>query len=201
LFILNRKILFYFSFKNYFSFIISEHYLYTSNKKLKKKSRTRHIFKNFHQKYRSLCFTVILIIRLFSFIDKITKKIYLYIEKFLRIIKVIHGWIQMIRAICSAIYLLTSRIMLLIYYFHRIFNLLSNLFEPLSNRTFEKFVRSFSHFVFYYYSSNGACYTLQARTRHIVGRVRERWKRKCNGVNDDDNDIYYDAFGDENEWY
>ncbi len=190
----------FFYFKNHFYFIISEHHLYTLEKKFKKKSRIRHFFKNLHQTYRSLCFTVILIIRLFDFIDKITRKIYIYIEKFLRIIKVIHGWIQMIRAICSAIYLLTSRIMLLIYYFHRIFYLLSSLFEPLSNRTFEKFVRSFSHFIFYYYSSNGGCYTLQARTRHIVKRVRERWKRKCNEINDDD-DVYYDAFGEENEWY
>jgi hypothetical protein len=30
--------------------------------------------------------------------------------------------------------------------------------------------------------------------------VRERWKRKCNEINDDD-DVYYDAFGEENEWY
>jgi hypothetical protein len=171
--------LFFYYFKNHFYFIISEHHLYTLEKKFKKKSRTRHFFKNLHQTYRSLCFTVILIIRLFDFIDKITRKIYIYIEKFLRIIKVIHGWIQMIRAICY---------------------LLSNLFEPLSNRTFEKFVRSFSHFIFYYYSSNGGCYTLQARTRHIVKRVRERWKRKCNEINDDD-DVYYDAFGEENEWY
>jgi hypothetical protein len=82
---------------------------------------------------------------------------------------------------------------------YRIFHLLSILFEPLSNRTFEKGVRSFSHFVFYYYSSNGACYTLQARTRHIVGRVKARWKKNENYI-DDDSEIYYDAFDEEYQW-
>ncbi|CAF2870303.1 unnamed protein product [Rotaria sp. Silwood2] len=98
--------------------------------------------------------------------------------------------------------------MILSYCIHQICHSLTILFQPLSNRTFEKAVRSFSHFVFYYYSSNGACYTLQARTRHIVDRVRAPWKKKRNYVNDDDeeeeddddddaNDIYYDAYSEE----
>jgi len=186
-----------------FFLIISEHHLYISEKKFKRKSRTRHLIKNIHRSYHSLCLTVTIIFRLFIFIDKITKEIFTFIEKIIQIIKVIYGWIQMIRAIFSFIHLIISRMMLLVYHIHRIFYLLSILFEPLSNRTFEKAVRTFSNFIFYYYSSNGACYTLQARTRHIVTSVRARWKRKNNCINNDhdDIDIYYDAFGEKNEWY
>jgi hypothetical protein len=184
---------------SFFFYIISGHY---SNKKFKRKSRILHFIKNLYQAYHSLCFIFILIIRLFAFIDKITREIFLFIEKVAQIIRVVYGWIQLIRTICSVIHLFISRLMLLSYYLHRIFHLLTILFEPLSNRTFEKSVRNFSHFLFYYYSSNGACYTLQARTRHIVERVRARWKRKYICINqDDDDDIYYDAFGEENEWY
>jgi hypothetical protein len=90
--------------------------------------------------------------------------------------------------------------MLLSAHIHRVSQLLSIVFQPLSNRTFEKSVRSFSHILFYYYSSNGACYTLQARTRHIAGRMKARWTRKHQCLcNDDDDEIYYDALEEEQE--
>jgi hypothetical protein len=170
---------------------------YFPDEQFVKKSRTKRFVKNLHQTYQSLCVTITLLFRLFIFIDNLIREIYIFVEKIIQIIRVLHGWILMIRAILSAVHLIASRIMLFSSHVHRIFYLLSLLFEPLWNRTFEKGVSSFSHFVFYYYSSNGACYTLQARTRHIVGRVRARWKRKHNCVTDDDDDIYYDAFGDD----
>jgi hypothetical protein len=180
--------------------MFSQHRLktYFPDEQLKRKSRTKRIVKNLRQKYRSLCVTVTLVFRLFIYIDTVIKEILRFIEKIIQIIVVIYGWIQMIRAILSGIHLIISRIMIFTSCVHRIFSLLSILFEPLSNRTFEKGARSFSHFVFYYYSSNGACYTLQARTRHIVGRVRARWKRKGNCIYEDvDDEIYYDAFSEE----
>lgn len=197
LFVLNRKIDFFIHFIFRIS-VFSKHHVYSSNKYVKRKSRTRHLIKNFRQTYRSLCLTVTFVFRLFIFIDKITRELFIFIEKIIQIIRVIYGWIQMIRAVLSTLHLLTSRFMLLISHFHRIFHLLSILFEPLANRTLEKSVRSFSNFLFYYYSSHGGCYTLQARTRHIVDSVRARWKRKRNSI--DDNDIYYDAFTEEYEW-
>ncbi|CAF1279245.1 unnamed protein product [Adineta steineri] len=165
----------------------------------KKKSRSRGIIKNIYQTYQSLSSIVILIFQIFSYIDKITREIFLFIEKLVQIIRVIYGWIQMIRSILSAIHLITTRIIILSSHVHRIFILLSILFQPFANGNFQNSVRSFSHFIFYYYSSNGACYTLQARTRHIVRKVRQRWKNKHNGINDDD-DIYYDAYSDEWDW-
>lgn len=178
---------------------ISERHWYL-DEKLKKRSRTRHLIKNLHQTYRSFCLTATLIVRLFVFIDKISKNILIFIEKLIQILKVIDGWIQMLRAIFTAIHLVVHRLMVLIFYIHRIFQLLIILFEPLSNRSFEKSIQDFSNFLSYYYSSNGACYTLQARTRHIIRSVRTRWKRKCDCINQfDDDDIYYDALGEENQ--
>ncbi|CAF0724094.1 unnamed protein product [Rotaria sp. Silwood1] len=183
----------------------SRHRLYSSEERFKKISRIRHFVNNFYQTYRSLCLFVTFILRLCIVIDRIIRELSMFIEKLIQIIRVIYGWIQMIRSIFSAIHLIMSRIMMLSHCIHRICHLLTILLQPFSNRTFEKAVRSFSHFVFYYYSSNGACYTLQARTRHIVGRVRARWKKKRNYIiddgeeedDDDDNDIYYDAYSEE----
>ncbi|CAF0807716.1 unnamed protein product [Rotaria sordida] len=188
--------------------------LYSSEGKFRKVSRTRLVIKNFYQTYRSISLLVLFIFRLFIFIDKITRELFIFIDKLIQIIRVVDGWIQMIRSLCSAAHLIVSRVMILSHCIHRICHLLTILFQPFSNRTFEKAVRSFSHFLFYYYSSNGACYTLQARTRHIVSRVRARWKNRRNYINDNEddegeeeeedndyNDIYYDVESEESEWF
>jgi hypothetical protein len=101
----------------------------------------------------------------------------------------------MLRSIFSAVHLIVARLMILTFKIYQIFYLLSILFEPFSNRTFEKAVRSFSHFLYEYYSSNGACYTLKARVHHVINRIRERWKEDRIIVNDDD--IFYDALNEE----
>ncbi|UJR25924.1 hypothetical protein I4U23_007272 [Adineta vaga] len=170
------------------------------DKPLKRKSRRRHFIKSLYQAYNSLCLTATFIFQLFTYIDRMTRSIFLFIEKLVQIIRVIHGWIQMLKSILIAIHLITNRLMILSACIHRIFQLLAILFQPFSNGTFKNAVRSFSDFTSYYYSSNGACYTLHARTRHIVRRVRQRWKRKC--IDDsDEEEIYYDALTDEFEWF
>lgn len=100
----------------------------------------------------------------------------------------------MLRSIFSALHLIIARLMILIFKIHQIIYLLSILFEPFSNRTFEKSVRTFSHFLYEYYSSNGACYTLKARVHHVINRIRTRWKIKKLIITDDD--IYYDALNE-----
>ena len=133
-----------------------------------------------------------------AFIDESIRNIYTFIDNLLRIIAVVCGWIRMLRAICSALYLITSRLMILASYFYRIFSLLSMLLEPVSHRTMERGVRAVTRGLFDFYSSGGACYTLQARTRHVLGQVRARWRQ--NRCVDDSDDIYYDAFDDESLW-
>ncbi|CAF1579241.1 unnamed protein product [Rotaria magnacalcarata] len=159
----------------------------------------RYYVHNLYQSYRSLCLLIAYIFRIFILIDQVLRELFAFIEKIIQVIRVIYGWIQMVRAILSAIHLIISRIMLLSSCIHRICYLLSILLQPFSNGKFEKVVRSFSYFISYYYSSNGACYTLQARTRQIVGRVRERWgiKRHYNMNDDDDDNMFYDASNEE----
>lgn len=101
----------------------------------------------------------------------------------------------MLRSILSAIHLLMARLMILIFKIYQIFYLLSILFEPFSNRTFEKTVRSFSHLLYRYYSSNGACYTLKARVSHLVHTIRQRWQIHRQILIDDE--IFYDALNEE----
>ena len=158
--------------------------------------------KNLYQTYQSICVFATFIFRLFIFIDKLTRDIFTFVQQIVQIIRVVYGWIQMIRAICTSLHLIVSRLMILSAYIHRISQLLSFVFQPLSNRTFEKSVRSFSSVLFYYYSSNGACYTLQARTRHIARKVKARWTKKHQYLCDDnDSEIYYDALEEEEEWF
>ncbi|CAF3199448.1 unnamed protein product [Rotaria socialis] len=157
----------------------------------------RYFIHNLNQSYRSLCLLIAYVFRIFILIDQVLRELFAFIEKIVQIIRVIYGWIQMVRAILSAVHLIISRIMLLSSCIHRICYLLSIFLQPFSNGKFEKCVRSFSYFIFYYYSSNGACYTLQARTRHIVSRVRERWGIKRHGNINDDGDMFYDASNEE----
>lgn len=104
----------------------------------------------------------------------------------------------MLKSIISALHLLITNLMILIFKIHQILTLLTILFEPFSKRTFEKAVRSFSHFLYDYYSSNGACYTLKARVYHIINQIRTKWKLHQIIINhDDDNEIYYDASNEE----
>jgi hypothetical protein len=159
------------------------------------KIRSRSFFTNLHRTYRSLCLSITFIVRLFILIDRIVRKIFAFIETLIRIARLVHGWIQMLRSIFSAVHLIIARLMILTFKIYRIFYLLSNLFEPFSNRTFEKAVRSFSHFLYAYYSSNGACYTLKARTRNVISIIRARWKKNQIVVHDDD--VYYDALNEE----
>ncbi|CAF0858581.1 unnamed protein product [Adineta ricciae] len=173
---------------------------YSYEEPLKRKSRAHHLVKNISRTYNSLCLAAAFIFRLFAQIDRFTREIFLFIEKLIQIIRVIHGWIQMLRSILSAIHLIVSRLMILISSIHRLFQLLTLLFQPFSNGQFANVVRSFSCFLFHYYSSNGACYTLHARTRHIVRAVRQRWRRKCADV-DNGEEIFYDAISDEYEWF
>ncbi|CAF0749106.1 unnamed protein product [Rotaria sordida] len=160
-----------------------------------KKFHSKSFFNNFYRIYYSLCISVTFIIRFVIFIDRIIRKLIIFIEKLIRIIRIVHGWIEMIRSIFLAIYLIMSRLMILIFKIYQIFYLLSILFEPFRNRTFEKAVRSFSHFIYEYYSSNGACYTLKARTNHVIGKIRAKWKKNSIIIHDDD--IYYDALNEE----
>lgn len=159
-----------------------------------KRFRSRSVFSKIHRTYRSICVSITFIVRLFIIIDRLIHKWITFIEKILRIIRVVHGWIQMIRSIFSAIHLIVARLMILIFKFYQIFYLLSILFEPLSNGAFQNTVRSFSHFVYEYYSSNGACYTLKARTNHFIRRLRAKWKKTSITIVDDD--IYYDALNE-----
>ncbi|CAF2091781.1 unnamed protein product [Rotaria magnacalcarata] len=161
-----------------------------------KQTHLRSFFNKVHRAYRSICVSVTLIVRLFIFIDRSIQKLIIFIEKIIRIIQVVHGWIQMVRSIFSAIHLIVSRLMILIFKIYQIIHLLSILFEPFSNGTFQNIVRSFSHFIYDYYSSNGACYTLKARTNNFIGTVRAKWKR--NSIATIDDDLYYDALNEEN---
>lgn len=102
----------------------------------------------------------------------------------------------MFRSIFSAMHLLLERFMILIFKIYQIFYLLSILFEPLSNRTIEKAVRTFSHFLYKYYSSNGACYTLKARVYHVIKTIRSKTRTKRSRTIDEE--IFYDAL---NEFY
>jgi hypothetical protein len=166
-----------------------------SNEKSGKKFHTKSLFTNIHRTYRSLCLSITFIVRLFILIDQITRRFFIFIEKIIRIIRIVHGWIQMLQSIFTALHLIISRLMILTFKIYRIFYLLSILFEPFSNRTFEKAVRSFSHFLYEYYSSNGACYTLKARTYHFLSKVRAKWNKNQLMITDDD--IYYDALNEE----
>ena len=136
-----------------------------------------------------------LFLRFFLLINRIIRALWIFMEKILRIIHLVHGWIEMVHSIFSALHLLLARLMNLSFKIYRIFYLLSILFEPLADGSFEKAVRSFSHFLYDYYSSNGACYTLKARTRHILMRVRARWRRRPTVT--DENEIFYDALDGE----
>ncbi|CAF1106656.1 unnamed protein product [Rotaria sp. Silwood1] len=166
------------------------------NERRKKKFHFRLFFNNLYRIYHGLCVSVSFLVRFFIFIDRITRKLIIFIETLIQIIRIVHGWIQMIRSIFSAIHLIVSRLMMFLFKIYQIFYLLSVLFEPFWNRTFEKTVRSFSHFIYEYYSSNGACYTLKARTTHVIGKIRAKWKKNSIIVVNDD-DIYYDALNEE----
>ena len=202
LFVLNRKISYsYIQYSSYLLFSNSKHRLKTEfwlDERKEKKCHSRSFVKNLHRTYRSLCLGVTFIVRLFILIDRLTRKIFTFIEKLIRIIERVRGWIKMLKSIFSAVHLIIARLMILTFKIYQIFYLLSILFEPFSKRTFEKSVRSFSHFLYDYYSSNGACYTLKARTHHVVSRIRARWKKDRIIFNDvDDDDIYYDAVNGE----
>lgn len=106
----------------------------------------------------------------------------------------------MIHAILTFLHLIVNRLMLLSLSIHRLCHLISILFQPLYNGTFERLIRSFSRVIFYYYSSNGACYTLQDRTRHLARSVQARWTRKSRHNQDDDLDIFYDALDETEHW-
>jgi hypothetical protein len=177
---------------------ISKHRLKSdlwSGERREKKLYSRSLFNSIHRTYRSLCLSVTFLVRLFILIDRITRQILTFIEKLIRIIRIVHGWIQMLRSIFSAIHLIIARLMILTFKIYQIVYLLTILFEPFSNRTFEKVVRSFSHFLYEYYSSDGACYTLKARVHHFVNRIRARWQN--NGRFVYDGEIYYDALNEE----
>ena len=106
----------------------------------------------------------------------------------------------MIHAILSFLHLIVNRLMLISSHIHRLCRVISILFQPLYNGTFERTIRSFSHFLFHYYSSNGACYTLQDRTRHIARKVKARWVESHRFIHVDDEEIFYDALDDQNDW-
>ena len=163
-----------------------------------KRHSSRSFTHRFYRIYRSLSMTVTLFLRFFLLINQIIRTLWIFMEKILRILHLVHGWIEMLRSIFSALHLLVARLMNLSFKIHRIFYLLSILFEPFSDRTFEKAVRSFSHFLYDYYSSNGACYTLKARTHHILTRVRARWRNTSPMIDDDE--IFYDALNEEYQW-
>ena len=169
------------------------------NRPRRKRFPLRTLIKNVQQTYQSLCFTVALILRLFILINQIRRKLSIFIQTIVHIIRVVHGWIEMLRSIYAAVHLLLTSLRILVVKIYRIFYLLSVLLEPFSNRSFEKAVRSFSRFLYDYYSSNGACYTLKARTHHIISRVRARWKRSSQLPDDDD--VYYDALNKEYQWF
>ena len=169
-----------------------------SNRPRRKRFPLRALIKNVQRTYQSLCSTVALILRLFMLINQIRRKLSIFIQTIAHIIRVIQGWIEMLRSIYAAVHLLLTSLRILVVKIYRIFYLLSVLFEPFSNRSFEKAVRSFSRFLYDYYSSNGACYTLKARTHHIISRVRARWKRSSQIPDDDD--VYYDALNKEYQW-
>ncbi len=178
--------------------MISKHRLkvdFWSNERQEKRIYSRSFFNNIHRTYRSLCLSITFIVRLFILIDRLTRRIFIFIEKIIRIIRIVHGWIQMLRSIVSALHLIMARLMILTFKIYQIFYLLSILFEPFSNRTFEKAVRSFSHFLYKYYSSNGACYTLKARVHHFIHMIRTKWQRNERIVYDDD--VFYDALNEE----
>ncbi|CAF1643161.1 unnamed protein product [Adineta ricciae] len=164
-----------------------------------KRRRRRSLFSNIHRTYHSLCLSVTLIVRFFLIIDRIIRRIISFIETIVRIIETVHGWIRMVRSIFSALHLIIARLMDLIFKIYQIFYLLSILLEPFTNRTFEKMFRSFSHFFYKYYSSNGACYTLKARTYHLLNRLRMKWRKgqmiAINNVIDDE--VFYDALNED----
>lgn len=173
------------------------HLDFYSHEREGKRHSSRSFTHRFYRIYRSLSMTVTLFLRFFLLINQIIRTLWIFMEKILRIIHLVHGWIAMLRSIFSALHLLVARLMNLSFKIYRIFYLLSILFEPFSDRTFEKAVRSFSRFLYDYYSSNGACYTLKARTHHILTRVRARWKNTSSMIDDDE--IFYDALNDEKE--
>ena len=174
--------------------------LFLFSNRPKRKSRRRQLIANIHRISQSICLFARLIFNLFVWFDRFTRRIFLFCEQIQQIIRVIYGWIQMIHAILSFLHLIVSRLMLLSLRIHRLCHLISILFQPLYNGTFERLVRSFSWIIFYYYSSNGACYTLQDRTRHIARTVKARWSKKSSHNNDDDLDIFYDALDETEGW-
>lgn len=172
-----------------------------SGEKFPQRSRRSSLLKNVYRTYQALHSAVFFVVQLFIFLEQSTRRISHFISQICQIIRVVHGWIRLIHAVISALHLITSRLMLISAALHRIFHLLSVLLEPFSNRSIEKFGHAFSHCLFDYYSSNGACYTLKARTHHIVRRVRARWRKTPTLVTDEANDIFYDALDEECEWF
>lgn len=169
----------------------SKHHFWSHERRYSKS-----LFHRLHRTYRSLCLSISLIVRLFLIFDRCIRKLILFLDRIIRIIRIVHGWIQMVRSIFSAMHLLLARFMILIFKIYQIFYLLSILFEPLSNRTIEKAVRTFSHFLYKYYSSNGACYTLKARVYHVIKTIRLKTRTKRSRTTDEE--IFYDAL---NEFY
>jgi hypothetical protein len=170
---------------------ISKHSWKTGNYSNETHRRQTHgtlSFRNIYRVYRACHDSVQFIFNLITFVDRLTTRIFIVIEQCNQIIAVVHGWLLLIRSICSGFYLIASRLMILSATFYQIFHLLAILLEPVANRSIENVGRTFSRFLFDYYSSNGACYTLRARTSHIVNRVRTRWRQHQQSL-----DIYYDA--------
>lgn len=167
----------------------------------KRKSHRRQFLGNIQRISQSICLFARFIFQLFVWFDQFTRRIFLFVEQICQIIRVVHGWIQLIRAILSFLHLITNRLMLISAHIHRLCRVITILLQPLYNGTFERGVRSFSHSLFYYYSSNGACYTLQDRTRQIARKVKAQWTKNYRHIQEDDDDdeeeIFYDAL-DEN---
>ena len=187
-----RKMFRWFLFSFYWLFIISLFFF-------RGKSKRKHRFQSrFFTKLDQLKQSISIIIRIFIFLDRLIRNIFDLIEQLYRIIYVINGWIRLIRSICSALHLISSRLMFLSFTFYRIFHSMTILFRPLINRSIDRAATQFSRCLFDYYSSNGACYTLKARTHHIFCRFRERWKKKSqsNQVSFEI-EIFYDALDDE----
>lgn len=158
----------------------------------------RKCFSKFNRTYRRLCSTVLCFIRLFLFVKRLMNRLTNFLEKISRIIFLVHGWIEMVRSIFVGLHLLLTCLMNLIFKSYQIFELVTNLFEPFSNRTLEKAARSFSILFYDFYSSNGACYSLKARTRHFFKRFRARWKLNSMKIYRSEDEIFYDALNDFN---
>lgn len=161
----------------------------------KRHCRTRSSFLlRCHRTYRTISSSLTLCLKLYLFFARLTRKITILCQRLERISYRIHGWIRLIRAIFSTVHLFVSTLMNFIAKVYQIFDLLTILLQPLTNRTLDKAFRAFSHGFYDYYSSNGACYTLKDRTHQILQRFRARWKSsRITLINQQNDEIFYDA--------